>query len=86
MTSDQQAASSSVDVEAIRKRWCEGDGMRPALERIAWTQRDIAALLSALERAQQEISERDKEIRTLNITIHHVAPSTCPCSNHGAYV
>lgn len=54
MTYDQQAASSSVDVEALRARL---HGMRTPGEHILCALDLIPDLFAALERAQQEIAE-----------------------------
>lgn len=52
--SDQQAASSSVDVEAVKKHIAEGHGH----QRYATFRCEVEMnLLAALERAQQEIAE-----------------------------
>jgi hypothetical protein len=56
MTSDQQAASSSVDVERAAIGWRlanTGDEMDIA----DWASQHVDSLLAALERAQQEVAE-----------------------------
>jgi hypothetical protein len=57
--SDRQAASSSVDVEVLYGKYIHG-GHKPGE-----CSDDVIRLIAALERAQQEIAEGDREIERL---------------------